>query len=79
MVRSAIVFALSGSFDSASTCAARSRPLGFLALLYPVHLWAASRAARAGLDFDTVSRFQNLYRVLYGGIGLAMILSLVLR
>ena len=55
-------------------------PLGVLALvLYPVHLaWSVS-ALRAGLSFESVSRLQNRYRLLYGLIGLCMITALLYR
>ena len=47
--------------------------LGILIVLYPIHLYCTVRTYRAGLTFDTVSRFQACYRVLHAVIGLAML------
>jgi 4-hydroxybenzoate polyprenyltransferase len=52
------------------------RPLGALVLLYLVHVYWTVTTYRAGLTFDTVSRFQARYRTLYAVIGLAMLASL---
>ena len=53
--------------------------LGTLVVLYPVHAYWTVTTYQAGLTFDTISRFQARYRVLYGLIGLAMLASLILR
>lgn len=54
--------------------------LGWLALvLYPVHAVWSVRTLRAGLTFESVSRLQAWYRGLYALIGLAMIITLLLR
>ena len=52
---------------------------GFLAALYPIHLFWSIRTLRAGLTFDTVSRFQRQYRALYAVIGVFMLLTLLAR
>lgn len=52
--------------------------LGALLALYPFHLYWTMTTYRAGLTFDTVSRFQARYRGLYGIIGLAMLAALFL-
>lgn len=51
--------------------------LGALLLLYLLHLYWTIATYRAGLDFDTISRFQGRYRALYSVIGLAMLAALV--
>ena len=48
-------------------------------VLYPIHVVWAVRTLRAGLSFENVSRFQRRYRLLYGVIGLAIVLALLLR
>jgi 4-hydroxybenzoate polyprenyltransferase len=54
-----------------------SRALGVLAVvLYPVHLILTRRTLRGGLTFESVSRFQRQYRLLYLLIGLALLLAL---
>ena len=53
--------------------------LGALIVLYPLHLYWTVTTYRAGLTFDTVSRFQARYRGLYGVIGLAMLAALFWR
>ena len=50
---------------------------GFLAALYPIHLFWSVRTLRAGLTFESVSRFQRQYRALYAVIGLVMLLTLL--
>jgi 4-hydroxybenzoate polyprenyltransferase len=52
---------------------------GFLAALYPIHLFWSIRTLRAGLTFETVSRFQSQYRALYALIGVFMLLTLLAR
>jgi len=51
--------------------------LGALLLLYPLHLYWTMATYRAGLGFDTISRFQARYRALYSVIGLAMLAALM--
>jgi 4-hydroxybenzoate polyprenyltransferase len=52
--------------------------LGVLAaLLYPVHLVLSIQVLRAGLGFESVSRFQARYRLLYAVIGVAMLGTLL--
>jgi 4-hydroxybenzoate polyprenyltransferase len=54
--------------------------LGLLALvLYPIHVVWSITTLRAGLDFASVSRFRTRYRLLYALIGVAMVVTLVLR
>ena len=48
-------------------------------VLYPIHVVWSVRTLRAGLSFTNVSRFQGRYRMLYGVIGLAIVLALLLR
>jgi 4-hydroxybenzoate polyprenyltransferase len=47
--------------------------------LYPIHVVWSVRTLRAGLSFTNVSRFQGRYRMLYGVIGLGIVLALLLR
>jgi 4-hydroxybenzoate polyprenyltransferase len=55
-------------------------PLAILPLvLYPIHVVWSIQTLRAGLSFTNVSRFQRRYRVLYGVIGLGIVLALLLR
>jgi len=51
------------------------RVLMLAAVLYPVHLVASVRAARVGLSFDSISRLQTCYRVLYAIIGIMIVAS----
>ena len=54
--------------------------LGVLALLlYPIQLVWSVRTLRAGLDFESVVRFQRRYRLLYALIGFSMLIALALR
>jgi 4-hydroxybenzoate polyprenyltransferase len=55
------------------------RALVLAAALYPVHLVASLRAVRAGLSFETISRLQRCYRVLYAAIGIVMVVTVTLR
>lgn len=48
-------------------------------VLYPVHVFWSVSTWRSGLSFASVSRFQNLYRLLYAVIGAAMIATLFVR
>lgn len=48
-------------------------------VLYPLHVVWSVRTLRAGLSFTNVSRFQGRYRMLYGVIGLGIVLALLLR
>jgi hypothetical protein len=48
-------------------------------VLYPIHIVWSVRTLRAGLSFTNVSRFQGRYRMLYGVIGLGIVLALLLR
>ena len=49
-----------------------------VALAYPVHAFWTWQALREGLPHVSVRRLQVRYRVLYAGIGLAMVTSLLL-
>lgn len=51
----------------------------FPSVLYPVHVFWSVTTWRAGLNFGSVSRFQNRYRMLYAVIGLAMVATLFVR
>ena len=51
------------------------RVLLLAAVLYPVHLFASLRAARAGLSYDSISRLKTCYRALYAVIGIMMVVS----
>ena len=51
------------------------RVLMLAAALYLVHLFASLRAVRAGLDFESLSRLQRCYRVLYAVIGVMMVVT----
>jgi 4-hydroxybenzoate polyprenyltransferase len=54
--------------------------LGLLAIvLYPIHVVWSITTLRAGLTFESVSRFRNRYRLLYAVIGVAMVATLLLR
>lgn len=53
--------------------------LGFLALLYPIHLLWSVTTLRAGLTFETVTRFQTRYRALFAFIGFFMLVTLLAR
>ena len=46
--------------------------------LYPIHLAWTVGTLRAGLDFDSVSRFQTRYRLLYAVIGAVMLAAILL-
>ncbi len=49
-------------------------PLAMLSsVLYPVHVFWSVRTLRDGLNFATMSRFQDRYRMLYAVIGVAMV------
>ena len=55
-------------------------PLAVLpSVLYPLHVFWSITTLRAGLNFATVSRFQNRYRMLYAVIGVAMVGTLFVR
>lgn len=53
------------------------RAVGLVAALYPLHLYWALRAWREGLTFAGLRRLQGRYRVLYAGIGVVMIVSVL--
>jgi 4-hydroxybenzoate polyprenyltransferase len=54
--------------------------LGLLPLLlYPMHVAWSLSTLRAGLTFESVSRFQSRYRALYALIGLTMLVTLLTR
>jgi 4-hydroxybenzoate polyprenyltransferase len=53
--------------------------LGFLVVLYPVHAVLFWRTLGSELTFQSVSRFQAAYRVLYLLIGVAVTTSLAIR
>jgi 4-hydroxybenzoate polyprenyltransferase len=48
-------------------------------VLYPLHVVWSVRTLRGGLSFANVSRFQGRYRMLYGVMGLGIVLALFLR
>jgi 4-hydroxybenzoate polyprenyltransferase len=53
--------------------------IGVLAVvLYPIHVVWSITTLRAGLSFESVSRFRTRYRLLYAVIGLAMLAALLL-
>jgi 4-hydroxybenzoate polyprenyltransferase len=52
------------------------RPLAVLAVLYPMQLYWSFEALRDGLTYESVSRLQTRYRLLYAVIGLAMVAAL---
>lgn len=55
-------------------------PLAVLpSILYPVHVFWSVMTLRAGLNFASVSRFQNRYRMLYAVIGAVMVATLFFR
>jgi 4-hydroxybenzoate polyprenyltransferase len=54
------------------------RLLVLAAALYPVHLYAALRAARAGLTFENLRRLQRCYRLLFAAIGIMMVAAVQL-
>jgi 4-hydroxybenzoate polyprenyltransferase len=55
-------------------------PLAALpSVLYPLHVWWSFTTWRGGLNFASVSRFQNRYRMLYALIGVAMVAALLVR
>lgn len=62
-----VVLALSGAVP---------RMLALAAALYPVHLWASRRALRAGLTFDSLTRLQRCYRLLFAIIGVMMVVAI---
>jgi 4-hydroxybenzoate polyprenyltransferase len=53
------------------------RAIGLVAALYPLHLYWTLRTLREGLTFASVRRLQGRYRVLYAGIGVAMVVSVL--
>ncbi len=54
-------------------------PLGWLGALYVLHAVWSVRTLRAGLTFETLSRFQSVYRAVYALIGAAMLAALLLQ
>jgi 4-hydroxybenzoate polyprenyltransferase len=48
-------------------------------VLYPIHVVWSVQTLRAGLTFTNVTRFRGRYRMLYGVIGLGIVLALLLR
>jgi 4-hydroxybenzoate polyprenyltransferase len=48
-------------------------------VLYPVHVFWSVSTWRAGLNFASVSRFRNRYRMLYAVMGAAMVATLFVR
>lgn len=63
-----VVLALSGMVP---------RLLVLAAILYPVHLYAALRAMRAGPTFQSLRRLQRCYRLIFATIGAAMVVSVL--
>lgn len=54
------------------------RELVLVSAFYPLHLHWTLQALREGLTFESVRRLQARYRVLYAGIGAAMVASVFL-
>lgn len=52
------------------------RPLAAIAVLYPVQLYWSFTTLAGGLTYASVSRLQTRYRVLYAGIGVAIVAAL---
>ncbi|MET1080689.1 MAG: UbiA family prenyltransferase [Pseudomonas sp.] len=55
------------------------RLLLLTAVLYPVHLRASWRAARAGLSVESLLEYQRCYRLLYGLIGAMLVGSVLIE
>lgn len=55
------------------------RPVGWLALLFPLQLVFAAGAWRRGLGFDAIARLQLAYRVLFAAVGLITVAALLYR
>ena len=53
--------------------------LGYLIILLPVQGYLFWRTLKAGLTFQSVTRFQAQYRLLYAGIGLFIVATLLLQ
>lgn len=53
------------------------RGIALVPALYPLHLYWTLQTLREGLTFASVRRLQRRYRVLYAGIGIAMIVSVL--
>jgi 4-hydroxybenzoate polyprenyltransferase len=51
--------------------------LSLVAIPYVVYLGFWLQTLRAGLSYDTIRRLQVRYRILYAGVGLAMVISLI--
>jgi 4-hydroxybenzoate polyprenyltransferase len=52
------------------------RPLAFLVVLYPLHLFWSLKALTDGLTYASVCRLQTRYRALYALAGVAMVAAL---
>lgn len=55
------------------------RNLVFAAALYPVHLHASLRAARAGLTVESLLQLQRCYRLLYALVGVMLVVPVLLQ
>lgn len=44
-------------------------------VFYVLHLWASLQVLRAGLTFDSLSHFQTYYRLIFGFIGIVMVVA----
>jgi hypothetical protein len=44
---------------------------------FPIHIWWGVQAFRRGLTSETLTQFENRYRILYAIIGLVILLSIV--
>lgn len=53
--------------------------LGYLVGLIPVQAYLSWKTLKAGLTFQTVTRFQSQYRLLYAGIGLFIVATLLIH
>lgn len=53
--------------------------LGYLITLFPIQGYLFWRTLRDGLTFESVSRFQSQYRLLYAGIGFFIVATLLFQ
>jgi 4-hydroxybenzoate polyprenyltransferase len=61
-----------------AACAIVPRLLVLTGALYPLQLLASLRALRAGLNFESLRELQQSYRLLFGLVGIMMIITAVL-
>jgi 4-hydroxybenzoate polyprenyltransferase len=53
------------------------RPLAFVLLIFPLHVYWSLTAIQSGLTFASIQRLQARYRALYAGMGLWMVATLL--